>query len=196
MAITIDGPARLILLDGATTQSIREMYSRWVDWANSGDNQKYLPAFSVIADPPTIPVYATLENGWLVRPLGGDYTLTLTDGFLYDAGSGDPIAAVASGQEPRVRYENPLLAVGFAAGSGLDAPQAAKLDRIHALLDLIEGGNDHAEMMRIIAASVAGRSAGAKTGTMTFYGLDDSTPRIVAGLDGNGNRTSIATDGT
>ena len=109
MAITIDGPARLILLDGATTQSIREMYSRWVDWANSGDNQKYLPAFSVIADPPTIPVYATLENGWLVRPLGGDYTLTLTDGFLYDAGSGDPIAAVASGQEPRVRYEKPVV---------------------------------------------------------------------------------------
>lgn len=127
MAITIDGPNQIIQLDGATEVSVRAIYSAWVDWTALSDNGKFLEAFTTIADPPTVPVYATLVNGWRVRPLGGDYTLTLNDGFLYVFGGGDPFVAVASGDEPRIRYENPVLAVGFATGSGLDAAQQAQL---------------------------------------------------------------------
>jgi hypothetical protein len=134
MAITFDGANRLILLDGAATVSIRGIYSRWVDWAATSDNLKWLPAFSTVGEPPTVPVYCTLLNGWLVRPAAGAYTLTLNDGFLYVDGGGEPITAVASGTEPRVRYQNPVIAVGYSTSS----PQQADIDAIRALLEADE----------------------------------------------------------
>jgi len=117
MAITFDAPNKLILLDGTTLQSIRSIYSRWVDWVATSDNLKWLPAFTTIADPPNVPVYATLTNGWLVKPLAGSYTLTLNDGFLYTSAGGDPIAA-SGGVEPRIRYQNPVIAVGYDMSGG------------------------------------------------------------------------------
>lgn len=132
MAITFDGTAKIIQLDGAGTVSIRDVYSRWVDWAAS--HLGFLPAFAVVADPPTVPVYATLLNGWLVRPAAGSYTLTLSDGFLYRSGGGDPIAPVASGTEPRIRYENPVIAVGYSTAS----PQQADIDAIREKTDQLE----------------------------------------------------------
>jgi hypothetical protein len=132
MAITFDGTTKIIQLDGATTVSIRAIYSRWVDWVAASDNAKYLPAFITTADPPTVPVYATLVNGWLVRPAAGAYTLTLNDGFLYRDGGGDPLTAVSAGTEPRVRYENPVIAVGYSTGS---SPQQADIDAIRAKTD-------------------------------------------------------------
>ena len=126
MAITFDGANKLILLDGAATVSIRGIYSRWVDWVTTSDNLKWRPAFSTVGQPPTVPVYCTLLNGWLVRPLAGAYTLTLNDGFLYVDGGGEPITAVSSGTEPRVRYENPVIAVGYSTAS----PQQADIDAI------------------------------------------------------------------
>lgn len=133
MAITFDGVNKIIQLDGAATVSIRAIYSRWIDWTALSDNAKFLPAFSVIADPPTVPVYATLLNGWLVRPLAGAYTLTLDDGFLYRDGGGDPISPVVSGTEPRIRYQNPVIAVGYSTAS----PQQADIDAIKASTSLI-----------------------------------------------------------
>lgn len=152
MAITFDGTAKIIQLDGAGTVSIRDVYSRWVDW--SATNLGFLPAFSVIADPPTVPVYATLLNGWLVRPAAGSYTLTLSDGFLYRSGGGDPIAPVASGTEPRIRYENPVIAVGYSTAS----PQQADIDAIRAKTDalVVSGGLVAADVQAMNGAEVIG----------------------------------------
>lgn len=115
---TFDGPNRLILLDGSHTESLRDIYSRYVDWMAEGDNLKYLPAFTVIADPPKVPLYATLVNGWRIQPLGtvSPYILTFTDGFLYTAEEDDPFVTVASGAEPRIRWENPVVAIGYDMG--------------------------------------------------------------------------------
>ncbi|HPS76536.1 MAG TPA: hypothetical protein PLS53_00110 [Thermoanaerobaculaceae bacterium] len=118
MAITFDGINRIILLDGAITVSIRTMYSDWVRWVATADNARFAVAFSTVADPPTVPLYATLINGWLVRPIGGAYILTLNQGFLYKDGGGDPFSPVTSGAEPRIRYENPVIAVGYDVGGG------------------------------------------------------------------------------
>jgi hypothetical protein len=121
--ITFNGTTKIIQLDSSTTVSIRGIYSRWVEWAAESDNLKFLPAFEVIADPPSVPVYATLMNGWLVRPLAGSYTLTLDDGFLYSSGGGDPITPVLSGVEPRIRYQNPVIAVGYSIGGSALTPE-------------------------------------------------------------------------
>jgi hypothetical protein len=136
MAITFDGASKRIVLDGGLTVSIRDIYSRWVDWLSVSDNSKYLPAFQTIADPPTVPLYATLLNGWLVRPLAGSYILTVNDGFLYVDGGGDPFAVVTSGVEPRIRWENPVIAVGYSTSS------PSQVD-ITAIRDLLEADEVH-----------------------------------------------------
>ena len=118
MTLTLDGPNKIINLDGAARVSIRAVYSAWADWMLLDDNLKYLPAFSTTADPPKVPVYATLENGWRIRPAAGNYILTLYDGFLYST-EPDPFAPVLSGQEPRIRWENPVVAVGYSTGGAL-----------------------------------------------------------------------------
>lgn len=54
---------------------------------------------------------------------------------------------------------------------------------------------DNARMMRIILAGIAGKTAGLGTDTETYFGEDETTPRIVASFDSQGNRVSVATDG-
>jgi hypothetical protein len=133
MAITFDGPNKRIVLDGATTVGVRAIYSRWVDWFVASDNFKYLPAFTVIGDPPTVPTYATLVNGWRVRPAPGAYTLIIDDGFLSEAGGADPFAPVLSGIEPRIVYHDPVVAVGYSTAS----PSQADITAIKRNTDLI-----------------------------------------------------------
>jgi hypothetical protein len=125
MAISFDGPNRIIELDGTLRESVRDIYSRWIDWAATSDNAKYLPAFSVIADPPKVPVYATLENGWRIRPSGqaSPYVLTIYDGFIGTAEANDPFLFVSSGANPRIVYEAPVIAVGYEMGGTSLTPQ-------------------------------------------------------------------------
>lgn len=81
-------------------------------------------------------------------------------------------------------------------GSGLDAGQDTKLSRIHALLDEIENGMDHQDVMRIMLAAMAGKVSGADTNTISFRDNADTKDRIVATTDGNGNRTAVTLDET
>ena len=61
--------------------------------------------------------------------------------------------------------------------------------------EVIESGLTAAEVMRILAAAMAGKVSGAGTGTETFKGLDGTTDRIVSTVDTNGNRTAVTVDG-
>lgn len=77
------------------------------------------------------------------------------------------------------------------SGSGLDASQDTKLTRIHTMLDVIEDGLDHQEVMRILLAAMAGLATGADTSQMKFKSHDGLTDRITADHDGKGNRTAV-----
>lgn len=61
---------------------------------------------------------------------------------------------------------------------------------------VIENGMTAEEVLRIVAAALAGKVSGAGTGTETFVGLDGTTNRIVSTVDDNGNRSSVVVDGT
>lgn len=61
---------------------------------------------------------------------------------------------------------------------------------------IIENGMTAEEVLRVIAAVLAGRVSGAGTGTETFVGLDGVTNRVVSSADPVGNRTSVVVDGT
>lgn len=77
------------------------------------------------------------------------------------------------------------------SGSGLDAAQDTKLTRIHTMLDVIEDGLDHQEVMKILLAAMAGLAEGADTAQMRFKAQDGTTNRITASHDGKGNRTAV-----
>lgn len=61
--------------------------------------------------------------------------------------------------------------------------------------EVIESGYTAAQILRIIAASTAGKTTGAGTASMTFTGIDGTTDRIVGTMDNDGNRTNVTLDG-
>ena len=60
---------------------------------------------------------------------------------------------------------------------------------------LIEAGLTAEQLLRIIAAAVAGASSGAPNGPIIFKGLDGTTDRITGDIDAYGNRTDVVLDG-
>jgi hypothetical protein len=61
--------------------------------------------------------------------------------------------------------------------------------------EVIESGYTAAEILRILAAVMAGEVSGGGSGVETFKGLDGSTDRVISTVDDDGNRTSVVVDG-
>lgn len=59
----------------------------------------------------------------------------------------------------------------------------------------LEGGYTAGDLLRIIAAAVAGKVS-ISGNVVTFTGLDGTTFRVVGTVDGSGNRTSVSHNGT
>ncbi len=62
--------------------------------------------------------------------------------------------------------------------------------------EVIEAGFTAADLLRLLTAAMAGKVSGAGTGSITFRDLGDTKARIVATVDGDGNRTAITRDAT
>jgi hypothetical protein len=129
MSYTFDGVNKVISLNtGTVTMSVRDVYSRWVDWFISTDgNQKYLPAFLTVGGDvidanagTSIPIYGFLVNGWRIRPQEADHTLTVNDGILLVSGGGDPFLNTLGDHIVRINYQQPVQAitVNTAGGGG------------------------------------------------------------------------------
>ena len=58
----------------------------------------------------------------------------------------------------------------------------------------LEAGYTAEQMMRVMAAALAGEVSGAGTATVTIRDIGDTTDRIVASVDGSGNRTAVTLD--
>lgn len=136
MALEFDPATRRIVLDTASVTAT-ELYSRWVDWVASSDNAKYLPAFRNVGGDDlggglSIPPYYFLTNGWRVRPMEANQTLTIT-GNLFVDGGGDPVVATLGVFNVLTKLVVPTLAMGIATGG--TAPTASQVaDAIMARL--------------------------------------------------------------
>jgi hypothetical protein len=60
---------------------------------------------------------------------------------------------------------------------------------------VIEGSLSAEQFQRIIMSVLAGKVAGAGTGTETFRDIADTKARVVSTVDAQGNRTAVALDG-
>lgn len=147
MAYTFDGPNRLIILSsGTTTLDVQDMYSRWKDWATTGDNLKYAPFFDVVGGNPTvgsnsISNYFFLLGGAKIRPQEANHTLTV-DGILIDEAGGDPFTDTLGTFRVRIVQVVPLQAEAVATSggtAGLTTEQAAMLSALAKIHGLIPG---------------------------------------------------------
>ena len=126
MGMTFDGPNKLVILTAGTTAvSIRDLWSRWVDWLLTSDNSKYQFAFTTVggddidlAEGTKIPIYAFLQNGWRIRPQEANHTLKVSDGVLLVAGGGDPFVDTVGSYRVNTRYSQPVQAISFDTGGG------------------------------------------------------------------------------
>jgi hypothetical protein len=131
MAYSFDGPNKIILLtSGTTTFEVKDMYSRWKDWVKTGDNSKFLEAFSVVGGDSTsgsnfIYPYFFLENGWRVRPQEADHQLQV-DGALLVQGGGNPYVQTVGTYQVQVIADVPVRAEGVDLGGG-GGPTASEI---------------------------------------------------------------------
>jgi len=148
MAYIFNGATKIITLTtGTTVVSVRDLWSRFVDWFLTDDNSKYLPAFKTVGgddiDPiegTKIPIYSFLENGWKIKPQEANHTLTINDGILLVNGGGDPFINTNGAYTVRINYQQPVQAISFSSGGsgtgGLDVEQSEQLLRIYQSLML------------------------------------------------------------
>jgi hypothetical protein len=123
MAITFDGPNKLILLSAGTASlSVQTLWSEWVRWHATSDNGKFLTAMRLLGgediDPSagsSIPFYVYLQNGWRIRPQESNHTLDVTNGVLLVEGGGDPFVDTLGGFTVRIRYSQPIQAINVGA---------------------------------------------------------------------------------
>jgi hypothetical protein len=132
MAYAFNGIAKTITITSQTVMSVRDVYSRWLDWINTSDNSKYLPAFSTLGGNDidssagtTVPIYAFLLNGWKIKPQELNHTLTVNDGILLVSGGGDPFINTDGNFIVRINYQQPVQAITVATGGSGSIDYAA-----------------------------------------------------------------------
>ena len=124
MALSFDGVTKVITLSAGTTSlSVRDVWSRWVDWLLTSDNSKYLFAFEQVGGNDidtsagtSIPIYAFLKNGWKIKPQEANHTLAVSDGILLVDGGGDPFNNTTGSYVVRINYQQPVQAISFDSG--------------------------------------------------------------------------------
>lgn len=147
MGYSIDGANKLISLTGGTTSfSVRDLWSRWIDWLLTSDNSKYNIAMDVVGgngiDPVEgtfIPIYLFLKNGWKIKPQESNHTLKVGDGILLVEGGGDPFINTVGSFVVRINYQQPVQAISFSStggSGGLTTEQDTKLTELHQLQGL------------------------------------------------------------
>lgn len=122
MAFTFNGAAKTISFTGGSL-SVREMWSRYMDWLAESDNSKYLPMLRTVGmDTPDIPFYLFLELGVTIIVTNAALPTTVGDGVLKTDDERDPFG----GAVVNVRYEAPGIAIGYST-SGSNGPTAASI---------------------------------------------------------------------
>ena len=141
MAISFDGPTKVMTLSSGTIAlSVRDLWSRWVDWFLTDDNSKYLPAFVQVGGDDIdesagtkIPIYAFLMNGWKIKPQEAHHTLTVSDGILLVNGGGDPFNNTTGAYVVRINYQQPVQAISFSSEGGAGGLTTEEHDQLMSI---------------------------------------------------------------
>lgn len=108
-------------------------------------------------------------------------------------GVGALIAALtgASSMSPTLTGTGAMTADIVVTGTGLTTANVGESVWQH----LIEAGYTAEQLLRILAAGVAGETSGVGTSTEVYKGVDGTTDRITTTFDLNNNRDTVTLDG-
>ena len=122
MALTFNGATKTITWPGGPL-SVRELWSRHVDWLAIGDNSKYgAMLYTVGRDTDDIPLYVFLEVGVTIAVSNNSVVTSIYDGVLTTPDNHDPFG----GAVVNVRWDKPGIAIGYST-SGVLGPTAAEI---------------------------------------------------------------------
>jgi len=130
MPITFDPATKRIILDSAAV-SATEIYSRWVDWAATGDNAKYgmvirQSGLDALPGGRFSPANFFLQGDWRVRPMEANHTLDISGNLYVEDGVSDPVVPTLGTFNVLTRYTVPVQAQGIST-SGSTGPSAAEI---------------------------------------------------------------------
>ena len=138
MSITFDPTNKRIILDSAYV-SAAQLYSRWKEWAKTGENLKYDQAFYALGGDPLggglfVASYFFLMNGWRIRPMESNHLLIIDGNIGVYGGGSQPVVQTLGSYNVSVQYTVPVQAQGVATnGGGSDISAiAAALEQIIA----------------------------------------------------------------
>ena len=133
MAFTFDATNKLIILStGTVSIDLADLWSDWKDWLLLGHAGAARALDTVGGEPidasagTMVPLFLFLLNGWKIRPYEGDHTLSVAGGTLVVSGGGDPFVSTLGDYTVRIRYQQPVQAIGYST-SGTSGPSAESI---------------------------------------------------------------------
>lgn len=164
---------------GSMTMAIEGRLNMLLDMTGSGDMEADLSGFANMA----------------IEMLGqGDLEATIA------AYGNMELDIVVTGTGLSTANVGPAVWAALAASNNVAGTMGEKLNDAGSAsnpwTEVIESGYTAAEILKILAAVLAGEVSGAGTGTETFKGLDGTTDRVISTNDSSGNRTNVDIDGS
>jgi len=189
--VTFDGVAKLIICNPGETQiNVKEdIYSAWKEWVLIRDHSKFPEAIRNVGGDPITEILSLgatffLMNGWRIRPAEESYDLYI-NGNLYVNEGGSPFVDTLGEWNVKIisTVSNLIDTINLGANAAAEVWG-------HQL----EGLYTAKEIMRLMASALAGKISGAEGTNVKIRDLNDTTDRIDATVDSNGNRLSIIYD--
>lgn len=160
----------------------------FVDVAAFDGQSNSAPAQNTVKNGTSYTVGGTAYTGTLVSTDPGIANVRSGTSYTIESASRTGTCAVPSAADVRTG-----IAVDNTTGTYGDAYVQA--DLVNAIMDKpVETGLTLKESLRLISSAVAGKLSGAGTSTITIRNVPDSKNRIVATVDGSGNRTAVTHD--
>jgi hypothetical protein len=154
-------------------------------------------AFAALAAATTITGTGGLAEAGAIQLENGDYLL-LEDGDNLILSAGATLTALGWGVTSitgvatvaGTRYATGTLEASITPFTELSPQSLASA----VWAELLESGYSAGDIMRVMSAALAGEVSGAGTATVTIRDIADAKDRIVASVDGTGNRTAVTLD--
>lgn len=122
MAITFDPINKRIILDSAYVTAA-QLYSRWKEWVQIGDNAKYPQAFYTLGGDPLggglyVASYFFLMNDWRIRPMEANHDLLIEGNIGVYGGGSRPVVSTLGNFRVQTQITVPVQAQGVATNGG------------------------------------------------------------------------------
>ena len=138
----------------------------------------------------------SLLDNWEVNTLQTSGNLQVSGGNLVRADESDPFR-----DNPLITYINNLSQAGVVAETGVSGLTPAESIQLSNAANPaitwshpVEGSFTAEEVLRIMSAALAGKLSGAGGTNIAIRDINDTTDRITATVDANGNRSAVTLD--